>query len=68
MAVPQKTEGVADDLLAFVLDPRIPPTNNAAERGLREIVVRLKIRGSLRAEESIEIYGSIFTCIATWKN
>ena len=63
-----KLEGAADDLFAFVLDPRIQPTNNAAERGLREIVIHRKIRGSLRAEESMEIYGNIFTCIATWKN
>ena len=63
-----KLEGAADDLFAFVLDPRVQPTNNAAERGLREIVVHRKIRGSLRAEESMEIYGNIFTCIATWKN
>ena len=63
-----KLEGAADDLFAFVLDPRVQPTNNAAERGLREIVVHRKIRGSLRAEESMEIYGNIFTCIVTWKN
>ena len=63
-----KLEGAADDLFAFVLDPRIQPTNNAAERGLREIVIHRKIRGSLRAEESMEIYGNIFTCLATWKN
>ena len=37
-----------EDLFRFVLDPRIPSTNNAAERGLREIVVHRKIRGSIR--------------------
>ena len=63
-----KLEGAADDLFEFVLDPKMPPTNNAAERGLREIVVHRKIRGSLRAENSMETYGNIFTCVATWKN
>ena len=63
-----KLEGAADDLFEFVLDPRIQPTNNAAERGLREIVIHRKIRGTLRSEESLINFGNIFTCIATWKN
>ena len=63
-----KLEGAAEDLFEFVLNPKVPPTNNAAERGLREIVVHRKIRGSLRAESSMETYGNIFTCVATWKN
>ena len=64
----KKLRGAADDLFEFVLDPKVQPTNNAAERGLREIVIHRKIRGSLRAEKSMEIYGNIFTCVATWKN
>ena len=39
-----------------------------AERGLREIVIHRKIRGTLRSEESMENFGNIFTCITTWKN
>lgn len=58
----------ADALFEFVLDPRISATNNAAERGLREIVVHRKIRGTLRSEGSMEVMGNIFTCAATWKN
>ena len=34
-------------LFRFVADTRVPPTNNAAERGLREIVVHRKIRGAI---------------------
>ena len=30
-------------LFRFVTDPRVPPTNDAAERGLREIVVHRKL-------------------------
>ena len=33
-----KLEGAADYLFGFVLDPKVSPTNNAAERGPREIV------------------------------
>ena len=56
------------DLFRFVLDPTIPPTNNAAERGLREIVVHRKIRGSIRAEETMTWLANFFSCIMTWKN
>ena len=55
------------DLFQFVLDPRIPPTNNAAERGLREIVVHRKIRGSIRSRETMQWMGNLFTCVTTWK-
>ena len=48
---------------------RAGPAHTAdQQRGLREIVIHRKIRGSLRAEESMEIYGNIFTRLATWKN
>ena len=48
-----KLDRAAGDLFVFVLDPRIPPTNNIAERGLREIVVHRKIRGAIRAAETM---------------
>ena len=40
-----KISNAGGDLLRFMLDPKIPPTSNAAERGLREIAVHRKIRG-----------------------
>ena len=54
------------NLFHFVTDPRIPPTNNAAERGLREIVVHRKIRGSIRAESTMTWMGNLFSCVSTW--
>ena len=63
-----KLSGAAEDLFEFVLDPRIDATNNAAERGLREIVIHRKIRGTLRSPESMQNLGNIFTCVGTWKN
>lgn len=54
------------ELFLFVLDPRIPPTNNAAERGLRELVVHRKVRGGLRSDDT-DWLSNIFTCIMTWK-
>ena len=47
-------------LFRFVPDPSMPPTNNAAERGLREMVVHGKIRGGTRAERTMELMGSLF--------
>ena len=63
-----KLRNAGSDLFRFVLDPTIPPTNNAAERGLREIVVHRKIRGSIRAEETMTWLANFFSCIMTWKN
>ena len=63
-----KLRNAGSDLFRFVLDPTIPPTNNAAERGLREIVVHRKIRGSIRAEETMTWLANFFSCVMTWKN
>ena len=54
-------------LFRFVTDPRVPPTNNAAERGLREIVVHRKIRGAIRSEDTMTWLGNLFTCMTTWE-
>ncbi len=62
-----KLDRAAGDLFEFVVDPRIPPTNNIAERGLREIVVHRKIRGAIRAAETMEWMGYLFTCVTTWE-
>ena len=37
-----KISNAGSDLFRFVLNPKIPPTNNVVERGLREIVVTEK--------------------------
>ena len=52
-----KLERALPDLFVFVLDPRIPPTNNAAERGLREVVVHRKMCGALRSEKTTHQMG-----------
>ena len=54
-------------LFRFVIDPGIPHTNNAAERGLRELVVHRKIRGGIRSDDTMEWLGNLFTCVSTWK-
>ena len=63
-----KLGNAGSDLFRFVLNPNIPPTNNTAERGLREIVVHRKIRGGIRAKETMTWLANFFSCVMTWKN
>ncbi|MHA1579872.1 MAG: IS66-like element ISArch15 family transposase, partial [Candidatus Freyarchaeota archaeon] len=43
------------------------PTNNRAERALREHVVQRKIMGTLRNEKGTFVHETIMTLLATWK-
>ena len=49
-----------------ILHPEIEPTNNRAERELREIVVQRKI-SSLWNEKGVRIKETIMSCLATWR-
>lgn len=51
----------------FLEKKDIEPTNNRAERALRELIVQRKIMGTLRNEKGSTIMERITTCIATWK-
>jgi transposase-like protein len=53
--------------LTFVITPGVEPTNNRAERALREHVVIRKIIGTLRNEKGTKIHETITSCLATWK-
>ncbi len=55
------------DLFAFVMDPPIPPTSNAAGR-VWEIAVHRNIRGGIRSEDTIELMDNLFSCVSTWKS
>ena len=62
-----RLDRAAGGLFRPVPDLRIPPANNAAERGLREIVVRRRIRGSTGSRETMRWMGGLFTCATAWK-
>ena len=64
----KKLERALPDSFWFVLDPKIPSANNAAERALREFVIQNRIRRCLRSEKSMPRIGNIMTCFTTWKN
>ena len=63
-----KLKRALPNLFKFVLDTRIPPTNNFVEQQLRESVIIRRIRGSIRSEKSLYRTTSLLTCITTWKN
>ncbi len=45
----------------------VEPTNNIAERALREHVVIRKVMGGLRSLEGARVHEVIMSCLATWK-
>jgi transposase len=47
--------------------PEVEPTNNTAERALRELVVQRKIIGGLRRPKGATTMERIMTMITTWK-
>lgn len=51
----------------FIGNKDVEPTNNRAERALRELIVQRKIIGTLRNEKGTTIMERINSCIATWK-
>lgn len=50
-----------------VLHPEIEPTNNVAERELREFVVQRKIFGSFRSNKGLRIAEVLLSLFATWR-
>jgi transposase len=50
----------------FVIQPGVEPTNNRAERAIREHVVIRKIIGTLRNDKGTSIHERIMTVLATW--
>lgn len=60
-----KIENGLDYWFTCVLHPEIEPTNNRAERALREIVIQEKI-SKLRTEKGAGIMEIIMSVLATW--
>jgi transposase len=56
-----------DYWFTFLLHPGLEPTNNRAERAIRETVVKRKIFGTLRNEKGTRIFEVLSTVLATWK-
>ena len=63
----QKIHNGLDHWFTFILHPEIEPTNNIAERGIRETVVQRKIYGCLRNEKGTRNHDVLSSLIATWE-
>jgi len=55
-----------DYWFTFIIYPGVEPTNNRAERALREHVILRKIVGTLRNTKGTAIHERIMTVLATW--
>jgi len=62
-----KIENGFEYWFTFVIHPGVDPTNNKAERALREHVVLRKILGTLRNGKGTSIHEHIMTMLATWE-
>jgi hypothetical protein len=63
----QRIERHLADLFVFVADPAVPPTNNAAERSLRHLVVARKISGGTRSAAGSTAKMRLASLFGTWR-
>jgi hypothetical protein len=56
-----------DYWFTFLMVPGVEPTNNRAERTLRESVVQRRIMGCFRNGKGTGIYETVMTVLATWR-
>ena len=63
----QKLRNGFEYWFTFLTTPNVEPTNNRAERALREHVVQRKIIGTFRNGKGTRIYETVMTVLATWK-
>ena len=54
-----------EHLLVFLHDPRVPPTNNASERALRNSVVHRKVTGGFRSAWGADAHATVTTVLDT---
>jgi hypothetical protein len=55
------------ELFVFVGDPRVPATNNAAERSLRHLVTSRKISGGTQSEAGTTTKTTLASLFGTWR-
>ena len=55
------------ELFTFVADPAVPPTNNAAERALRPLVIARKVSGGTRSKQGSRTRMILQSLVATWE-
>ena len=63
----QRCQRFLKQLFHFVVDLRVPPDNNAAERGVRPLAVSRKISGGTRSPRGSETKGILASLFGTWR-
>jgi transposase len=63
----QRIQRFLGQLFTFVVDPRVPPDNNAAERAVRPLAVCRKISGGTRSEQGSDTKGILASLFGTWR-
>ncbi|HXV92897.1 MAG TPA: IS66 family transposase [Pseudonocardia sp.] len=63
----QRIERYRTDLFTFVADSAVEPTNNAAERALRPLVVARKVSGGTRSAAGSRTRMVLQSLVATWE-
>jgi transposase len=56
-----------DDLVVWLIDPAVDPTNNAAERALRGAVVTRKTSFGSRSKRGAHAFARLLSIIMTWE-
>lgn len=54
------------ELFTFVVDPRVPADNNAAERAIPPLALARKISGGTRSDEGTPVKSTLATLFGTW--
>ena len=62
----ERIERFLPELFVFVADPRVPSTNNAAERALRPVVISRKISGGTQTSEGSKTKDTLASAFGIW--
>ena len=63
----KRCHGFIRQLFLFVVDLRVPPDNNAAERAIRPLAVSRKISGGTRSARGSETKSILASLFGTWR-
>lgn len=56
-----------DYIFNFLEDPAIPPDNNASERGIRKVKIKLKNSGTFRSDQGADAFLELLSVVETTK-
>lgn len=63
----KRIDKYADELFTFIIDPRVPPDNNPAERSLRHNVIARKISGGTRSDKGSQTRFILASLFGSWR-